>query len=90
MITKWEQPPLPFFNMDSIVLLEGKQIPGDNGFGRGTRPIINVNWSQALEYCNWLSHRKGFEPVYSGMKIFLLSSAQPNWEGKGFRLPTEG
>ena len=33
--------------------------PDDNGWGRGTRPVINVNWGQAQSYVTWLSSRTG-------------------------------
>lgn len=37
---------------------EGRR-PGDGGFGRGLRPLINVSWHGAVAYVNWLSHRTG-------------------------------
>jgi formylglycine-generating enzyme required for sulfatase activity len=33
--------------------------PGDRGWGRGTRPVINVSWDDAQEYVKWLSTRTG-------------------------------
>ncbi len=33
--------------------------PGDEGWGRGTRPVINVNWDDVQEYVNWLSAGTG-------------------------------
>ena len=35
--------------------------PGDRGWGRGDRPVINVSWSDAKEYVRWLSGRTGEE-----------------------------
>ncbi len=33
--------------------------PSDNGWGRGSRPVINVSWSDAQEYAAWLSQKTG-------------------------------
>jgi formylglycine-generating enzyme required for sulfatase activity/TPR repeat protein len=45
--------------------------PSDQGWGRGRRPVINVNWDDAKAYVGWLSHKTG--------KIYrLLSEAE--WE----------
>jgi formylglycine-generating enzyme required for sulfatase activity len=33
--------------------------PKDGGWGRGNRPVINVNWADANAYAEWLSQRTG-------------------------------
>jgi len=33
--------------------------PEDRGWGRGRRPVINVNWNDAKSYVAWLSRRTG-------------------------------
>ena len=33
--------------------------PSDQGWGRGSRPVINVNWQDAQEYVAWLSRETG-------------------------------
>lgn len=33
--------------------------PGDENWGRGRRPVINVSWHQAKEYTAWLSRKTG-------------------------------
>jgi formylglycine-generating enzyme required for sulfatase activity len=33
--------------------------PGDDGWGRGRRPVINVTWDDAQSYVAWLSRRTG-------------------------------
>ena len=45
--------------------------PEDEGWGRGRRPVINVNWEHAREYVRWLSEETGKE-------YRLLSEAE--WE----------
>lgn len=45
--------------------------PDDNNWGRGNRPVININWHEAVEYTDWLSEKTG--RVYR-----LLSEAE--WE----------
>ncbi len=43
----------------------------DNGWGRGRRPVINVSWTGAQAYVEWLSKK-------TGEKYFLPSEAE--WE----------
>jgi formylglycine-generating enzyme required for sulfatase activity/predicted Ser/Thr protein kinase len=33
----------------------GHSFPGDEGWGRGDRPVINVAWEDAVRYCQWLT-----------------------------------
>ena len=33
--------------------------PNDRGWGRGQRPVINVNWADAQAYVQWLSEKTG-------------------------------
>lgn len=37
----------------------GNLIPNDSGFGKGDRPVINVNWNDAIAYTKWLSKQTG-------------------------------
>jgi len=45
--------------------------PGDSGWGRGRRPVIDVSWEHAKAYASWLSQR-------TGRDYRLLSEAE--WE----------
>jgi formylglycine-generating enzyme required for sulfatase activity len=35
--------------------------PGSNGWGRGSRPVIDVSWDDAVAYCRWLSEETGHD-----------------------------
>ena len=37
----------------------GRARPGDSGWGRGGRPVINVSWEDATAYAAWLSAETG-------------------------------
>ena len=45
--------------------------PGDEGWGRGRRPVINVSWRDAQAYVGWLSEK-------TGKRYRLLSESE--WE----------
>ena len=44
-----------FDEYDRFALTTGRALPGDQGWGRGQRPVINVSWEDAREFANWLS-----------------------------------
>jgi formylglycine-generating enzyme required for sulfatase activity len=47
-----------FNEWDACVAHGGcKSQPGDGGWGRGTRPVINVGWNETQEYVTWLSRQ---------------------------------
>lgn len=37
-------------------------LPGDQGWGRGKRPVINVSWEDAQGYIAWLNAKLGLSP----------------------------
>jgi len=63
----------------------GAAKPDDNGWGRGSRPVINVSWENAVAYCNWRSQQEGRKPAY------VISGKDVSWDrsANGYRLPTE-
>jgi formylglycine-generating enzyme required for sulfatase activity len=77
-------------------------IMGDNPseFKGDTLPVENVNWYEAVEYCNRLSQREGLTPVYTINKDQQDSNNKNesdklkwtvtwNRNASGYRLPTE-
>jgi formylglycine-generating enzyme required for sulfatase activity len=49
-------------------------VPGDEGWGRGRQPVINVSWLEAQAYVQWLNS----QPTKGRGKYRLLSEAE--WE----------
>ena len=45
--------PLP--STMSFARATGRDLPSDEGWGRGNRPVINVSWRDAQAYVQWLS-----------------------------------
>lgn len=74
-----------FSEYDAFCEATGLDKPGDEGWGRENRPVINVSWSEAIAYCNWLSEQEGLEVVYGLAEDKVIA----NWEANGYRLPTE-
>jgi formylglycine-generating enzyme required for sulfatase activity len=48
-----------FAEWDACVSVGGCPRVRDSGFGRGTRPVINVSWDDAQQYVAWLSRMTG-------------------------------
>ncbi|MEO1328559.1 MAG: formylglycine-generating enzyme family protein [Pseudomonadota bacterium] len=48
-----------FEEYDAFAQDAGVARPGDHGWGRGRRPVVNVGWHDAVAYCAWLSERTG-------------------------------
>ena len=76
---------LTFDEYDAFCKATGRQLPEDEGWGRGRRPVINLSWLDAISYCNWLSQLEGFQLVYQ----IKANQVRARWEKNGYRLPTE-
>ena len=58
-----------------------KSMPSDNGWGQGNRPVINVSWSDAVAYAQWLSNT-------TGKNYGLPSDAQWEYAARGGKTDT--
>lgn len=63
--------PVTFEEYGPFARTTGRAEPADQGWGRGRRPVINVDWEDAKAYVEWLS-------VTTGEHYRLLSEAE--WE----------
>ena len=61
-----------------------KRKPKDN-WGRGDQAVLYTNWTDVVDYCNWLSEKAGLTPCYSGKGKLTICDFSVN----GYRLPTE-
>lgn len=53
-ISKYE---VTFDEYDAFAKATKRQLPSDNGWGRGKRPVINVSFNDAQAYVKWLSDK---------------------------------
>ncbi len=50
-----------FDEYDAFALSTKREVPNDEGWGRGRRPVINVSWRDATDYARWLSEQTGLD-----------------------------
>jgi len=81
-----------FAEYDKFCEETGRNKPSDSGWGRGQRPVINVSWWDAIQFCNWLSDKEGLKIAYgddgslldeNGLETTDITKVQ------GYRLLTE-
>lgn len=48
-----------FEEYDRFAMAAEREKPKDEGWGRGSRPVISVNWFDAVAYAEWLSQQTG-------------------------------
>ena len=53
-ISKYE---VTFEQYDKFCKATCRSKPSDSGWGRGSRPVINVSWNDAKAFCQWLSKK---------------------------------
>jgi len=50
---------ITFDQYDAFAIATGRTKPDDKGWGRGNRPVMNVNWDDAQGFVAWLSKQTG-------------------------------
>jgi formylglycine-generating enzyme required for sulfatase activity len=84
---------LTFAEYDQFCQDSAQAKPSDNGWGRGTRPVINVSWLEAIKFCNWKSQQEGLAIAYKEASGELLDRSgkvtQDIGQVVGYRLATE-
>ena len=50
---------MTFDEYDCFAKATGRRLPSDSSWGRGRRPVINIDWKDATEYAKWLSDKTG-------------------------------
>ncbi len=81
-----------FDEYDAFCEATGRSKPSDQGWGRGTRPVVKVSWNDAVAYCNWLSEKKNLPKAYDNNGNFLDKDGKVTTDFSkviGYRLPTE-
>ena len=48
-----------FAEYEQFARATGRIVPGNEGWGGGNRPVINVSWGDAVAYTRWLSEQTG-------------------------------
>ncbi len=59
-------------------------LPGSTNYSTATQPAVDVSWSGAAYFCNWLSEMEGLTPVYDPTSFWAA-----NFANDGYYLPTE-
>jgi sulfatase modifying factor 1 len=71
-----------------VVQSEWVAVMGTNpsSFKGDNKPVENVSWFDAIEFCNKLSQKEGLKPCYT---IGRNNHTTCDWTANGYRLPTE-
>ena len=81
-----------FDEYDAFCEAMGRSKPSDWGLGRGSRPVIEVSWNDAVAYCNWLSEKEKLPKAYDSNGYLIDKDRMLTTDitkALGYRLPTE-
>jgi formylglycine-generating enzyme required for sulfatase activity/predicted nucleic acid-binding Zn ribbon protein len=53
--------PVTFAMYDAYCEIHDFDRPNDEGWGRGSRPVINVDYWRVVQYCQWLKKQTGWQ-----------------------------
>ena len=77
--------PITYAEYDVFCSNTNRKLPNDWGHRRGKRPVTNVSWMDAVEYCNRRSLEEDLNQVYQ----IRTNHVTADWSQNGYRLPTE-
>ena len=72
-----------FLEYDEYCELSGAARPADASRGRGDMAVVNVSFSNAVKFCNFMSVAAGLTPCYDSSGFTFDAAAD------GYRLPSE-
>ncbi len=66
LMSKYE---ITFEQYDMFCIATGRKKPGDKGWRRERRPVINVSWEDATAFADWSAYRDNVTPSYRDFSI---------------------